>query len=99
MENEKDPILWTVARKRAMFKKHLYTYAGVNVFLWILWYVTNRNEAGFMSDGMIPWPVWVTLGWGLGLFFNYRDAYGAPDHSAEKEYEKLKKEKEGQSGL
>ena len=94
MENDKDPVLWTVAKKRAAFKKHLYTYIGMNLFLWIVWYWTVAKDHGAWSQGMIPWPAWVTLGWGLGLFFNYRDAYAVGPDSTEKEYNKLKKERE-----
>jgi 2TM domain len=43
-----------------------------------------------------PWPAWIMLGWGIGLVFNYAEAYrGDKETMAEKEYEKLKKEKEG----
>jgi hypothetical protein len=99
MEDKKDSELWTVAKKRAMFKKHLYTYVGVIVFLWIIWFLTEGKDQGFFSHGILPWPVWVTFGWGLGLYFNYRDAYGVNDLSAEKEYEKLRKEKENNDSI
>ena len=82
----KDPHLWEIAKKRASFKGSLITYFVVNAFLWALWFFTgDKNER-------IPWPVWPTLGWGVGMIFYYLDAYvfsGA--NSAEREYEKLKK--------
>jgi hypothetical protein len=84
----KDPMLWEIAKKRAKFKKHLTTYVLVNGFLWTLWYFTNYNH--FIGVGNIPWPLWSTLGWGLGIAFQYADAYVFPKSDAtEREYEKL----------
>jgi hypothetical protein len=84
---EKDEQLWAVAKKRAAFKKSAFTYVVVNIFLWIVWAVTTRGG----NYGTIPWPIWPTLGWGVGLAFQYFDAYNKTgDTLAEKEYEKLK---------
>src|SRR5690349_1707888 len=33
---EKDEKLWRIAKKRAEFKKHLYTYIIINAFLWAI---------------------------------------------------------------
>ena len=88
----KDPELWKMAQKRASFKQHLYTYLIVNIFLWLLWYLGKGGYGG----GGIPWPVWPTAGWGIGLAFNYFDAYyGDKNTMANKEYEKLKRDREG----
>ena len=85
---DKDPRLWKIARKRVGFKSHLVTYLAVNCFLWILWFVTSSPS----ERTEWPWPLWPTLGWGLGVFFNYIDAYVYPEeNSAEREYEKLKR--------
>ena len=38
-----------------------------------------------------PWPLWVTLGWGIGIAFQCRDAYlTSGSNSVQKEYDKLK---------
>ena len=84
---DKDPKLWQIARKRANFKSNLFTYIVINAFLWILWYF----RSGQQDHPGWPWPLWVTLGWGLGLAFHYFGAYVYPENnSVEKEYEKLK---------
>ena len=88
MENTqiKDEKLWKIARRRAEFKKHLLTYAVVNIFLWGIWLVNSiiNTHFGYM------WPIWVTIGWGIGVTFNYIGAYtGFKDSMAEKEYQKL----------
>jgi hypothetical protein len=41
------------------------------------------------------WPAWVSIFWGLGIVFEYFKLYGYSEEDlAEKEYEKLKREKE-----
>ncbi|MEO7445755.1 MAG: 2TM domain-containing protein [Ferruginibacter sp.] len=82
----KDPILWDIARRRAGFKKSLATYIIVNAFLWAIWYFTDRTY-----QNNIPWPVWPTLGWGIGITIQYINAYAIRSGDAvETEYEKLK---------
>ena len=92
---EKDENLWRIAKKRASFKKHLFTYAVINIFLWSIWYFTD----GYAEDGHgIPWPAWVTLGWGIGIAFNYYEAYHSDkDSGVEREYEKLKREQQNKT--
>jgi len=81
-----DRDLWRIATKRAAFKKHFAVYVITNAFLWAIWFFTNRN--GY------PWPIWPTLGWGLGVAINYANAYLFSGKSlVNKEYEALKKEK------
>jgi len=81
----RDPHLWDLAQRRASFKSHLATYVIVNLFLWGIWFFTGRG------GDKAPWPVWPTLGWGIGLAFHYLAAYVTPrGHKAvEAEYEKL----------
>lgn len=87
--NERDPNLWRIAQKRASFKKSLFSYFAVNGFLWLIWLYTDHNYYGG-----IPWPVWPMLGWGLGLAFQYHEAYhGSKRDLAEREYEKMKQQK------
>jgi energy-coupling factor transporter transmembrane protein EcfT len=84
--NPGDEKLWKMARARAAFKRSLIVYAVVNIFLWLVWAVTGMR-GGFY----FPWPVFVTLGWGIGMFFNwYNVYYGWKDRMVLSEYEKLK---------
>lgn len=83
----RDPQRWQAARKRVAFKRHLLTYLVVNAFLWLIWAFTGAERYG----AGLPWPVWPTLGWGIGLAFNYIGVYHNDEQSAvEREYEKLK---------
>jgi len=84
----KDPAIWEIAQKRASFKSHAITYVIVNAFLWGIWYFTS---ARYSHHSGYPWPIWSTLGWGIGLGFHFAGAYVFPEaNSVEKEYEKLK---------
>ncbi len=93
MEN-KDEKLWAVAQKRANFKKELYTYITVTLFLWAIWLFTNNDKQYTTSTSIhIPWPVWVTLGWGFAIGLKYIKVYKTNgDTLAEKEYKKLKEQ-------
>lgn len=82
-----DHELRRLARKRAGFKRHLYIYVIVNIFL----VLTN-----FFTSPMVPWSAGPLLGWGLGLAFHGLFAYrAAPGTLEEKEFEKLKKRQDG----
>lgn len=36
----------------------------MNLFLWGVWAMTS-------ALGTYPWPVWVSLGWGIGVVMNW----------------------------
>jgi hypothetical protein len=83
----RDPQLMELARRRASFKYHSFSYLMVNTFLWVLWFISSSRNAD--SSGF-PWPLYPMLGWGIGLFFHYVGAYVFPKQSlVEREYEKL----------
>jgi len=83
---QKDARLWAIAKKRAGFKRDLAVYFVVNAFLWIIWLLSGTK----ISSSGIPWPVWSTVGWGIGMVFYYLNAYPYPkENGAEKEYRKL----------
>jgi hypothetical protein len=84
LHEQKDMSLWHTAKKRAGFKWSLLTYIVINIFFIILW---------FLGDSSYFWPIWCMLGWGIGLVFQYFNAYHRSSKgvfSVDKEYEKLK---------
>ena len=88
MEQQRDEKLWQMAKKRADFQRSLVSYFVVNALLWVIWFFTTGRHG---HNGSIPWPLWVMLGWGVGLIFQYLNAYGGSKNDlVEKEYEKLK---------
>ncbi len=88
---EKDAALWETAKKRAAFKKSFAVYCIVNIFLWCIWYFTKYQHDYTDRQDWIPWPIWPTLGWGIGTAFQYINAYISPkSFSVENEYQKLK---------
>ena len=87
----RDEVLWEIAKKRASFKSHLLVYLLVNVFLWGIWYFSGNSDSG--NHNRYAWPIWTTLGWGVGLMFHFLGAYVFPrSNSVEREYVKLKQQ-------
>ncbi|MCR5887212.1 2TM domain-containing protein [Hymenobacter sp. J193] len=88
----RDPQLWRMAKARAKFKSHLLTYVFVNTLLWVIWFVTGRDA------DPLPWPVWSTLFWGIGVFFQGLGTYGNINRGqlSEREYERLLRQRDGQ---
>ncbi|RXK59968.1 2TM domain-containing protein [Lacibacter luteus] len=85
--DDKDKKLWELAQKRVAFKRHLVTYVIVNAFLWAMWAINGPSN----YHGRIPWPLWSTIGWGIGLAFHFAGAYiTTGENSVEREYDKLK---------
>ncbi len=66
------------AQKRRDFIKYLYAYIAVNAILWIVWWFMEGRFSGFTADA---WPVWIMVGWGMGMALKYFDAY----HSKKKQ--------------
>lgn len=57
-------------KEKRDFTTHVVVYLVVNGFLWALWAITETDKSG------APWPIWVTLGWGIGLALNAWTVYG-----------------------
>lgn len=92
MMDSNDERLWKIARKRADFRRSLYSYITVNIFLWLVWWFTVGNITGFSG---YPWPLWVMLGWGISIARQYYVAYkGSKQDLADEEYRKLKRQQE-----
>lgn len=90
MEEQRNEFLWKLAKKRAGFKSHLITYVLVIGGMWVLYLIMLQQQWG---NNIHPWPIWPTLGWGIGLASHYFGAYGnfSEESMAEKEYQKLLK--------
>ena len=88
----KDPGPWELAQKRAGFKDHLLAYVLVNGMMWIIWYLSIYQDKDLdPSDYILPWPIWTTLFWGIGLAWEFADAFLKKTANAvEDEYQKLK---------
>ena len=73
MKEDKDDQLWQQAKARADFKTHLTTYVIINGIVWLIWLLTTGTHS-------YPWPIWPTLGWGIGLLtsFIFNNRIGLP---------------------
>lgn len=91
LNNEREKLLWKMAKKRVGFKRQLAAYLIVNAFLWAIWYFTYGRFDNYSGKVNIPWPLWSTLGWGVGVAFSFYGAYISDTPQAvEREFEKLK---------
>ncbi|WP_153795915.1 2TM domain-containing protein [Foetidibacter luteolus] len=92
MQQQHDERLWRLAKKRASFRKSLFSYIVICSFFWAIWWITTGRHGASQA---YPWPVWIMLGWGIALGFQYFAAYnGTRQDMAEQEYEKLKREQQ-----
>lgn len=57
-------------KKRRDFKAHALVYALVNTVVWGVW-----AAIGISSHSWWPWPLFMTLFWGIGLVMNGWDVY------------------------
>lgn len=79
-----DSQLHELARKRVDFRAHLVVYFVINAFLWGIWFITGQGY---------PWPIWPTVGWGIGVIFHYLFDYRPSRYlSEEEEFQKLKRQ-------
>jgi uncharacterized membrane protein len=60
----------TQLKKRRDFRGHLLVYVLVNTFLVVIWALTGPH--GFF------WPVFIIVGWGIGVVMNAWDVYWRP---------------------
>ncbi len=79
--------LYRMAKKRVEEKKgfrtHLAVYIGVNIFLIIIWAVTDR--------GSPPWFIFPLGGWGIGILFHFLGVY-VFSRQTEKDKKEIEKE-------
>lgn len=86
-----DEDIRKMAKARVEFRQHALAYVVVNLFLAGVWFFGGRE--GFY------WPLWVHLGWGMGLAFSAYHAYGSGGPGAvEREETKLREKYRGGSG-
>jgi 2TM domain-containing protein len=57
-------------KKRRDLKAHAVVYALVNLAVWGIWIAIAAN-----SHSWWPWPVFLSLFWGIGLAMNAWDVY------------------------
>lgn len=51
-------------KEHSDFRWHLITYVVINGMFWVIWALAN----GVHSH---PWPIWLTLFWGIGVAFHW----------------------------
>jgi hypothetical protein len=57
-------------KKRRDLHTHAFVYLTINLVVWGVWLAIAMTAGSWY-----PWPIWVTLGWGVALVFNAWDVY------------------------
>lgn len=71
------------AKRRLGFKVHFIIFLLLLPVNWIIWLLTDTTYI---------WPVWPTLGWGLGVLFHWLGVFHADKFlSLDKEVNRLMK--------
>jgi hypothetical protein len=68
-------------KAREDFRIHLLVYVLVNALLWLIWLTTGQ-------DGGVPWPLFASVGWGIGLVAHWWTVYGENDARREEAIQK-----------
>lgn len=69
-EELRDAAIASLKRKRK-FVEDAIVYVTVNGVLWLIWALTDRS-----TDGIMPWPAWVSVIWGFLLAIDAWRAFG-----------------------
>jgi serine/threonine protein kinase len=83
---------------------HFTVYVMVNAFLWIIWAFANQglaqlvNDPDFTKMSVLPWPLIVMFGWGIGLVAHFIEYYGKYGAGAERREREIQREIERQMG-
>ncbi|OGX85722.1 hypothetical protein BEN47_14640 [Hymenobacter lapidarius] len=88
---QRDPDLWQKAKARAKFQANLLSFLFVNATLWLIWAFIEPHHSGRPFRTEVPWPLWVTFFWGLGLIKRGIVAYGGftYEQRTQREYARL----------
>ena len=93
----RDQRLWQIAKARTKFQGHLLTYLVVNAGLWLLWAFTTQPFELRHHHNFLPWPIWSTAFWGVGVVAQGLTAYGSLNRGerTQREYERLRAQAQG----
>ena len=87
--SKKDPQLWRMAKRRAIFKYNVGGYIIMSFFFWTAWFFTGER----MTRNGWPWPIWPMIVWGAVLLFHFFRGYVYQDGNAtEREYERMRRD-------
>jgi len=68
-------------KAREDFRMHLLVYVLVNLLLWGIWYTSGPT-------GGVPWPLYASVGWGIGIAAHWYSVYGVNSSRREAEIER-----------
>jgi serine/threonine protein kinase len=81
-------MVYTRYKQRSGFFSHAAIFACINLMLWGIFFFSSDDGGGF------PWPMFVTLGWGIGLVTNGLSAFSTSTKKLESQEEQVRREVE-----
>lgn len=66
-------------KARTEFYSHLGWYIGINLMLWVIWFLTAASA----GEAYFPWPLIVMAAWGIGLIADAVETYNATNVNAQ----------------
>ncbi|MBN2728586.1 MAG: 2TM domain-containing protein [Bacteroidales bacterium] len=87
-----DKELMKAAKARVAFKTHFMIFIMGNILIWLIWLMMY-----YVFEVTFPWALFPTIGWGVGLAFHFFIVFKWNEKWVEKEYQRLKTEKEGEA--
>ncbi len=86
-DQDNDGALRRRAEERVKRKRSIQTQVGifviVNIILWVIWALNDSGQPG------VPWPVYVTVAWGVILAFIAWRTLSGEDSAVEREIERM----------
>lgn len=71
-------------KARQEFWIHLGIYVAVNLFLWVVFFIIPAMG----GENPFPWPIFVTGGWGIGIFSHAVETYYKTNPSVQERRER-----------
>ena len=84
-------------KERQGLISHLVSYVSVNLVLWLIWLFSSQSDlsgwlGGSRSEFPLPWPIFVTFFWGIGMVAHYADYNNKYGRGADRREEAIQRE-------
>jgi ABC-type xylose transport system permease subunit len=72
-------------KRRRSIQTQVGVFVIVNIILWVIWAINDSGQSG------VPWPVYVTVAWGVILAFITWRTLSGDDAAVDREMERMEK--------
>ncbi|MEO8612787.1 MAG: protein kinase [Chloroflexota bacterium] len=83
-------------KERQGLLSHGVSFISVNLVLWLIWFFSSQSDLsgwlGGRAELPLPWPIFVTFFWGIGMVAHYVDYNGKYGRGANRREEEIQRE-------